>query len=115
MARLPRGKQVDPEIPEAKRIPIRPTLEAIVRVTAEHFGVSPEDLFREGRGNLPRAVAMALSRSLVGYPLKEMAQVFRMGAYASISVTARRLKEKMREDRVMNSQVDAIKCQLFER
>lgn len=80
LARLHRGKPVDPEIPEAKRISIQPTLEAIVLVTAEHFGVSAEDLFRNGRGNLPRAVAMALSRSLVGYLLKDMAQVFRMGA-----------------------------------
>jgi putative transposase len=115
MARLHRGKPVDPEIPEAKRITRRPTLEAIVRVTAEHFGVNPEDLFRDGRGNLPRAVAMAVSRSPGGYPLKEIAQVFRVGAYASISVAARRLNKRIREDRVLKRQVEAIKHRLFER
>jgi hypothetical protein len=48
-------------------------------------------------------------------PLKEMAQLFQVGADSSVSVAARRLKERMRVDRVLQSEVDAIKHQLFER
>jgi putative transposase len=115
MARLHRGKQIDPEIPDAKRITIRPTLEAIVLVTAEHFGVSPEDLSEMAGAIYAALLPWPSVEVLGGYLLTEIAQVFRMSAYSSISVAARRLNERMREDRVLKSRVNAIKHQLLER
>jgi len=62
IARLRHDEAPDPEVPEAQRIRLRPPLNEIVRETARHFGVEEDALLRhgKGRGNLPRAVAMAL-------------------------------------------------------
>jgi len=76
-----RGEPPDPEVPDAERIRLRPTLHEIVQETARYFGVEEATLYHygKGRGNLPRVVAMALCRRPGGYPLKEIAQVMYVG------------------------------------
>jgi hypothetical protein len=65
IARMRHDEVYDPEVPDAQRIRPRPALNEIVRETARHFGVEESSLLRpgKGRGNLPRAVAMALCRN----------------------------------------------------
>ncbi len=105
----------DPEVPDAQRLQLRPSLHEIVRETARHFGVAEAALYRhgKGRGNLPRTVAMALCRRPGGYPLKDIAQVLHVGSYTSVSVAARRLGERLREDEPLQKQVDDLKKRRF--
>jgi len=102
-------------VPEAQRIWLRPPLNEIVRETARHFGVEEDALLRQGkgRGNLPRAVAMALCRSPGGYPLKDIAQVLQVGNYASVSAAARRLAVRLQEDGNLQQQVEQLEKRLF--
>ncbi len=64
------GKPTAQDVPERKRVVPRPTIARIVQVTAAYCGVQPDALCRDGRGrgNLPRALAMTLSRSPAGIP-----------------------------------------------
>jgi hypothetical protein len=116
IAHLCRGTPADPDIPDGKRLAAHPSIERIMQVTAAHFGVPTDALCHDGRGrgNLPRAVAMALSRSPGGYPLQEVARAFEVVAPSSISVATRRLRDRLRKDRGLQRQTAAIKVQLFE-
>ena len=117
LARHRKARRRDPEVPEAQRLLPRPSLATIARATAAHFLVEPNSLYRESRGrgnaNVPRAVAMALSRRPGGYPLKEIAQVFRVGNYASVSVAIRRLQDRLGEDRALRRALAALRRSLF--
>jgi REP element-mobilizing transposase RayT len=117
LARHRKARQRDPEVPEAKRLLPRPSLASIARATAAHFRVEAKSLYRESRGrgkaNVPRAVAMALSRRPGGYPLKEIAQVFRVGNYASVSVAIRRLRDRLGEDRALARALATLRRSLF--
>ena len=115
IARMRRDEAPDPEVPDAQWLRLRPTLHEIMRETAWHFGVEEATLYRhgKGRGNLPRAVAMALCRRPGGYPLKDIAQVIQVGSYSSVSAATRRLDERLREDGRLRKQVDDLAKKLF--
>lgn len=77
-----RGEPPDPEVPDAKRIRLRPILHEIVQETARYFGVEEATLYHHGKGRghlLPIVVAMTLCCRPGGYPLKEIAQVMYVG------------------------------------
>lgn len=118
LVRRRKATRADPEVPEAKRLRPRPNLTAIAQATAAHFRVDPTDLYRESRGgrkaNAPRAVAMALSRRPGAYPLKEIAQAFKVSNYSSISVAIRRLQERVAADRELAKTIATIRKSLFE-
>jgi len=117
LARHRKIMQRDPEVPEAKRLLPQPGLTAIATATAAHFRVELNSLYRESRGrgnaNVPRAVAMALSRRPGGYPLTEIARTFRIGNYASVSVAIRRLHHRLGEDRALGRALAALRRSLF--
>ncbi len=117
MAQFLKGHPATPDVPDRKHIAPRPPIERIVQVTAAQFRVQPKALFRDGRGrgNLPRAIAMTLSRSPCGYPLREIARVFRVGSPSSISVAARRLRQHLADDRGLRRRVAQIRKELFTR
>ncbi len=107
----------DPEFSQRRLLANSPDIEAIVQQTAEVFGVEPETLYQErrgrGRGNTPRTVAMALCRTLGGYPLKEIAEEFGVGHYSSVSVAASRLKAHMVDDHKLTRQVEQLRKRLM--
>ncbi|MGH8072142.1 MAG: hypothetical protein ACRERE_44305 [Candidatus Entotheonellia bacterium] len=109
------GEPPDPEVPDAKRIRLRPTLHEIVQETARHFGVEEATLYHhgKGRGNLPRVGAMALCRRPGGYPLKAIAQVMSVRSSSTISVATKRLGEKLRNESTMRKEVEGLKQRLF--
>jgi putative transposase len=117
LARRRKARQRDPEVPDTKRLLPRPSLPTIARATAAHFRVEPASLHRESRGrgnaNVPRAVAMTLSRRPGGYPLTQIAQAFKVGNYASVSVAIRRLQERLQEDRALGRMLAALRRSLF--
>lgn len=117
LARRLGKKGQDPEIPQGKRIVKRPALSAIMTMTPSAFGVPPKRLTEEGRGrgNLPRAVAMTLARTPGGYPLSEIARAFGVGHYATVSVAARRLRQRIETDKALANRVQRLRKRLFER
>ncbi len=102
----------DKEVPDARRLTERPGVERIIEVTANAFGVAPAALgtARRGRGaeNAPRLVAMALCRNPGGFTLNEIADVFGVSHYSSVSVAASRLKGRLAKDPVLQDLVDGI-------
>jgi hypothetical protein len=110
-----RGKPPEPEVPDAKRIRLRPTLREIVQETARYFGVEEATLYHhgKGRGNLPRVVAMALCRRPGGYPLKEIAQVMYVRSPSTISVATTRLGERLRNDSTVRKEVERLQQRPF--
>ena len=102
----------DKEVPDARRLTMRPGVKRIIEVTANAFDVAPAALgtARRGRGakNAPRLVAMALCRNPGGFTLKEIASAFGVSHYSSVSVAASRLKARLAEDPVLQSLVDGI-------
>ena len=104
------------EISEVHRIRPLPSMEEIIRVTADQFKVPKQDLFRSergrGRANLPRTVAVGLCRKLAGSPLHEIANRFRLGHYSSVTASVNRLKNRIEEDQEVAACVRAIRKRL---
>ena len=77
------------------------TISAILMAVSKHYEVSLNDLkvARRGRGlkSTPRRVAMKLCQQLAGATLKEIAEVFHVGHYSTVSQTIGRLNREMEE------------------
>ncbi len=106
------------EIPQARRLAKRPSLEAIMQTVAKAFSVAVSELQQSTRGrgrqNLPRMVAMTLARKQAGYGLKEIANGFGVGHYSSISVASHRLMAKMKDDARLARTVKRVEKALAE-
>ena len=78
------------------------TMSAILMAVSTHYDVSLDDLkvARRGRGlkSTPRRVAMKLCQQLAGGTLKEIAEVFHVGHYSTVSQTIGRLNREMEEN-----------------
>lgn len=116
MVRWLSREEASREVPEARRIGPVPSMEQIIRITANQFGVSRQELFQpirgRGRGNLPRTVAIGLCRRLSGTPLQEIADRFTMGHYSSVTASVNRLNARIKEDRELAARVAAIRDRL---
>ena len=112
---LSKGKS-SREVPETRRIGPSPSMEEIIRITADQFGVSMQDLLRSirgrGKGNLPRTVAVGLCRRLSGASLQKIADRFTMGHYSSVTASVNRLGVRIQEDKTLASVVAAIRDRL---
>ncbi|MFQ5849999.1 MAG: transposase [Candidatus Binatia bacterium] len=97
----------------------RPRLADILRATAKHFNVDEKTLYQSvrgrGGGNTARLVAMALSRRPGGYPLKEIAILFKVGNVSAISAALKRLHTRMAAEATLARKVAHIQSGLFGR
>ena len=104
------------EVPDAKLLSSRPEIDVIIKQVSSFFGVDKNTIIKSCRGraqrNIPRSIAIALCRNTGGYSLKEIAKVFGVSHYSSISVAIRRLNlvtienDKTRHDyEVLKSQI----------
>ena len=95
-----------------------PSIDKIIRITAEEFNESKQDLLRSERGrgkaNFPRTVAVGLCRKLAGMPLQEIADRFRMGHDSSVTASVNRLKARIQGDRRLATRVEAVRDRLGE-
>ncbi|MBL4622413.1 MAG: transposase [Immundisolibacteraceae bacterium] len=77
----------------------------ILKAVASYYGVPLADLkkARRGRGvkSTPRRVAMKLCQQLAGSTLQEMAGIFNVGHYSTVSQTIGRLNREMEDDHLM--------------
>lgn len=97
-----RGRRLQAEHAERRRLVRTPSPTEILTTVSREFDVSPATLKHaergRGRRNLPRAVAMYLCQQRGGLTLTELAGLFNVGHYATVSVTIRRLREGLRDD-----------------
>ncbi len=88
------------------------SIPAILAHVAAHFGVEPGDLITARRGpgrrNVPRWIAMRLCRDRSGKKLTEIARVFGLSHYSSVSQTIRRLDRAMMADRPLGQLVKKL-------
>ncbi len=94
-----------------------PSIDSVVKETARAFDISSKELREKIRGrgktNLPRSVAIYLSRIVGAHPLQKIADAFDLGHYASVSTVVRRIREQIQEDRVLSLKVDRI-CRVLQ-
>jgi putative transposase len=59
-------KEIDEILPDIKRLQFCPSIEIILRITADFFGINNVDLIKSQRGkkNIPKLIAIYLSRKL---------------------------------------------------
>lgn len=104
------------EVPDAKLLLARPAIDEIIQKVCGFFSVQQKDLLtsRRGRGqkNLPRSIAIALCRSTGGYSLKEIAKVFGVSHYSSISVAIRRLQNSFLEDDKIKHDYEVLRSKI---
>lgn len=97
-----RGRRLQTEHAERRRLVRTPPHTEILTAVSREFDVSPAALKHaergRGRRNLPRAVAMYLCQQRGGLTLTELAKLFNVGHYATVSVTIRRLREDLGGD-----------------
>lgn len=99
----------DKEISEQKQLGSKVSANKIVRYIAKLYQVSPKEVTtpRPGRGNrhYPRLIAMYLCQHVGRMSLNEMAELFRVGHYASISNAIGQLKKDIVADKKLEKQV----------
>ena len=93
-----------------------PSMDAIIHSVAEEFTVSPQEILYSERGrgkrNIPRAVAMMLCRETGRARLSEVADLFSVGHYSTVSVTVARLKNDLADDRLLAKTVERIRSSI---
>jgi len=95
-----KGTQM-PEIAEREALNYVPSIDEIKEVCSAYYGVSNQDLMRDGRGreSEARTVAMALSRLIGGYRLTDIGEAFGGISYMGVSSTVARVKKRRSDDR----------------
>jgi len=96
-----------------KRGVIEPvSIQKIVKQVAYHFDCSKSSIYkaRRGRGapNIPRWIAMKLSQDHSGRTLAEIARLFGVGNYCTVSQTVSRLNRLVLKDKVVSEQLNTI-------
>lgn len=82
-------------------------LQQIADKVAEEFGTPLETIFSAKRGveNLPKFVAMYLSRKVDDYPLNEVTSFFGIQHYSRVSKVQNLMKKKIAEDQGLDDKI----------
>jgi len=85
---------------------------AIVTTVAEMFSVPQEAIISGTRGrgkrNPGRTAAVYIARKIAGYPLNEIASLFGMTLYASVSGLVTRCQQTIEDDGPLANAIDEI-------
>ncbi|MFQ5846829.1 MAG: helix-turn-helix domain-containing protein [Candidatus Methylomirabilales bacterium] len=100
----------DYELAEAKALPFRRTATEVLEAVKENYGVRRKALVgvRRGQWNEPRDVAIYLCRKECGLPLREIAALFGIPAYTTVSMACARVEARCKKDRVVRQRVERL-------
>ena len=100
------------EIPGARIL--NPTAEEIISRVCAHFRVSKEQIAvsRRGTGNLQRDLAIYLVRTLTRETLTEVGKHFGIDRYSTVSSVVTRVKESLKNDRILRDHLEKIRKRL---
>ncbi|MFQ5451024.1 MAG: transposase [Nitrospinaceae bacterium] len=101
----------DMEVREIRRFRGEGVIQMINREICRTFKVKEESLFqgRRGRKNLPRQMAVSLSRELSGLNLREIAESYGIKSYKTVESHYSRIQTVMKEDRKLTEKYLTIK------
>ncbi len=103
---------MNPEAQKTKTAPpaLGPSMESIIKATASYFDVSVEQIkmSRRGQTNIPRAVAIYLSRKLGHHILTEIAAVYSDISHAAVGTTVKRFQELLQRDNSLKQSLDYL-------
>ena len=109
----------DREIPESRVLKKMVNLGAIVDFVATELSVNSEHVLTTARGrgqkNLPRSVALFLSRKYTSSSLNEIASYFGLNHYGSVSGAVARFEKELEDDDQLRQKVHNISKQLINR
>ena len=94
-----------PEIPQARVQPRRPTLNLVIKSTANAFGKT--EIKGNSKINYPRSAAIFLACRKYGHSLNGVANTFGI-SYSCVSLTARRFQEFMQKNGEVRKIVNEI-------
>ena len=88
------GFSSDEEVVGKRKMSGEKQIRKINKAVCRFFKVTEEDLLKNQRGkeNIPRFMALSLSRDLSGLRLKEIAYYYRINSYKTVSMSCHRLK-----------------------
>lgn len=89
-------------------------IEDVMDAVAAEFGVDREALCRDGRGrdSTPRAVSMALCRTVGGHRLTDIAAAHRATSYTTVSRAVSRLRERASRDAELRQRTEQLEKRL---
>ncbi|MFQ6082960.1 MAG: transposase [Candidatus Aminicenantia bacterium] len=96
------------EISYLKDIIREKKVEEIIKEIARYFRTSEEKLKKGRRGDIRRDIAIYLLRRYADITLKEIAGVFKIGHFSTITHIARKIEERIRKDKKIRKAVEEI-------
>lgn len=109
---LMRYGKVDKEVAERKQVGDAPSSKKIIQQVADYYGIKSRDVVtaRLGRGqrHYPRLIAMSLCQRVGRMTLNEIAALFSIGHYASVSNAIARLGKTIVKDKQLAKQISHL-------
>lgn len=88
------------------------TPELILKVVAEHFGITPADIISQRRNKelaYPRQIVMYLCRSLIDMPLKQIGLFLGRRNHSTIISGCRKIDKDLKNDEGIRNTIDILK------
>jgi REP element-mobilizing transposase RayT len=105
---LVKGKVVNEEIVERRRLKERPRAAEIVQMVAEEYGEEPGALRKRGRNKTARKVAIYVMKRYSGLSNRDIAKEFGGVHYTAVTKTCARLEVEMKRDRKLRKAVQEV-------
>ena len=94
---------------------VTPTMQDVLRVTAQRFGLEPGDLTSKGRRQelvTPRQIAMYLIRDLTSHSFPEIGEFFGGRDHSTVLYAVRKVQKRIDDDPDLEKQVAGIRADL---
>jgi chromosomal replication initiator protein len=92
------------------------TMDDVLRVTARHYEIAPDDLKSKGRRHelvVPRQVAMYLIRELTPHSYPEIGQFFSGRDHSTVLYAVQKIAEQVEYDRTLGEIIRGLKGDLI--
>jgi REP element-mobilizing transposase RayT len=107
--KLPLFKSGEREIPQLKKLKLRPTMDTIVQEVREEFGCEVEDILRAGKKrNIAREAAIYLSQLHAGVTGKAVGEYFGRISGARISAVLRKVKLEIETHSSLKKKIEHV-------
>jgi chromosomal replication initiator protein len=93
------------------------SIDTIIRVVSEHFGLTPNDLKGKKRSQnivFARQLAMYIGRELTDYSTTELGQEFGGKDHTTVMHSIEKIKGKLIADPIWESKIDSLKMSIKE-
>ena len=100
--------KVDEEIPQAKRLRKRVSIDAVIEACQLYYGKNREELVKKVKGNDGRQVAIYLAKILSGEKGKEIGQHFGIKGPA-VSDAIKRIEGRLEKENKLREKVEFLK------